>query len=78
MNLLNSLHGRLLLAQPIEDKMDFYTIVRQFEIYLITTALQLADGEKKRAAALLNLKLSTFYLKISSYGLEATKRWKVK
>ena len=78
MDLLNSLHGRLLFGQRVEDKMDFYRRVRAFEIYLIRTALQLADGEKKRTAALLNLKRSTLYLKINSYGLEAIKRRKVK
>ena len=68
-DLLNSLHGRLLFGQRLEDKMDFYRRVRAFEIYLIRTALQLAGGEKMRAAALLHLKPSTFYLKISTYGL---------
>ena len=71
---LDSLRRALLLAQvsnlglrPLQ--VDFYGMVREFEISLIKCALHHADGRQSRAAALLNLNPTTFYLKVKTLGL---------
>ena len=73
---LDSLRRVLLLApvsnqgvRPVQANIDFYGIVREFEISLIKCALHHAGGRQSRAAALLNLNPTTFYMKVKTLGL---------
>ncbi len=51
-------------------KVDFKNLVDDFENQLIIKALQLAEGNKKKAAELLNLKRTTLLEKIKKKGLQ--------
>lgn len=53
-----------------EGKVDFKNLVDEFENKLIIKALQLAEGNKKKAAELLNLKRTTLLEKIKKKGLQ--------
>ena len=48
---------------------DFFEVVRQFEVRLIKRALELAGGNQVRAAQLLGLGTTTLNYKIKTYGL---------
>lgn len=55
--------------RPLEGKIDFFGMVRDFEICLIKRALHHAAGQQTKAAAWLNLKPTTLNEKLKSYGL---------
>jgi DNA-binding NtrC family response regulator len=57
-------HPRM-FAMPTEG-IDYNRIVGQFEKTLLSEALRLAGGSKKRAATLLQLKRTTFYAKLDA------------
>lgn len=61
-------------APDIENGVDFYDEVSRFEIDLIKRALIQTGGHQRRAAKLLNLKVTTLNSKIKHYniGLAAT------
>ena len=48
---------------------DFFEEVRQFEVRLISRALELAGGNQARAAQLLGLGTTTLNYKVKTYGL---------
>jgi len=53
----------------IENGIDFYDEVSRFEIDLIKRALIQTGGHQRRAARLLNLKVTTLNSKIKHYNL---------
>ena len=61
-------HPRM-FAMPTEG-IDYNLIVGQFEKTLLSEALRLAGGSKKRAATLLQLKRTTFYAKLDALQVE--------
>jgi DNA-binding NtrC family response regulator len=61
-------HPRM-FAMP-SDGIDYNLIVGQFEKTLLSEALRLAGGSKKRAASLLQLKRTTFYAKLDALRVE--------
>jgi transcriptional regulator with PAS, ATPase and Fis domain len=61
-------HPRM-FAMPSEG-IDYNLIVGQFEKTLLSEALRLAGGSKKRAATLLQLKRTTFYAKLDALKVE--------
>jgi DNA-binding NtrC family response regulator len=61
-------HPRM-FAMP-SDGIDYNLIVGQFEKTLLSEALRLAGGSKKRAATLLQLKRTTFYAKLDALHVE--------
>jgi DNA-binding NtrC family response regulator len=61
-------HPRM-FAMPTEG-IDYNLIVSQFEKTLLSEALRLAGGSKKRAATLLQLKRTTFYAKLDALQVE--------
>lgn len=61
-------HPRM-FAMP-SDGIDYNLIVGQFEKTLLSEALRLAGGSKKRAATLLQLKRTTFYAKLDALKVE--------
>jgi DNA-binding NtrC family response regulator len=61
-------HPRM-FAMPSEG-IDYNMIVGQFERTLLSEALRLAGGSKKRAATLLQLKRTTFYAKLDALKVE--------
>ncbi len=56
-------------APDIENGVDFYDEVTRFEIDLIKRALIQTGGHQRRAARLLNLKVTTLNSKIKHYNL---------
>jgi transcriptional regulator with GAF, ATPase, and Fis domain len=54
----------------IQQGLDFYEEVSQFEIDLIKRALVCTGGHQGRAAKLLNLKMTTLNSKIKHYNIE--------
>jgi DNA-binding NtrC family response regulator len=58
-----------MFAMP-SDGIDYNLIVGQFEKTLLSEALRLAGGSKKRAATLLQLKRTTFYAKLDALHVE--------
>jgi DNA-binding NtrC family response regulator len=58
-----------MFAMPTEG-IDYNLIVGQFEKTLLSEALRLAGGSKKRAASLLQLKRTTFYAKLDALHVE--------
>lgn len=54
----------------IERGVDFYDEVTRFEIELIKRALLRTQGHQRRAARLLNLKVTTLNSKIKHYNIE--------
>lgn len=56
--------------REVAEGIDFYDEVRRFEIALIKQALQKTHGTQVRAAALLNLKVTTLNAKIKQYSIE--------
>lgn len=58
-----------MFAMPTEG-IDYNRIVGQFEKTLLSEALRLAGGSKKRAATLLQLKRTTFYAKLDALQVE--------
>jgi len=61
-------HPRM-FAMPTEG-IDYNLIVGQFEKTLLSEALRLAGGSKKRAATLLQLKRTTFYAKLDALQVD--------
>ena len=53
----------------VNSGVDFFDEVRQFEVRLISRALQLTDGNQARAARLLGLGTTTLNYKIKAYEL---------
>lgn len=66
--ILESLRHVLALARPVEEKINLFEMVREFEIYLIKTALEYTGGQQRKAAALLDLKPTTLHMKLKTYG----------
>jgi transcriptional regulator with GAF, ATPase, and Fis domain len=56
----------------IESGIDFYDEVSRFEIDLIRRALVQTGGHQRRAARLLNLKVTTLNSKIKHYNINTT------
>jgi Bacterial regulatory protein, Fis family. len=54
----------------VEQGLDFYDEVSQFEIQMIKRALTLVNGHQGRAARLLNLKETTIGAKIKRYCIQ--------
>lgn len=75
LEILGSLRFVPRLVQPLEGKIDFYQVVREFEICLIKLALHQSAGQQKKAADLLNLKPTTLHEKLKTYGLVKEIRW---
>lgn len=61
--------GRL-KTRHLSDGIDLFQEVRQFEINLITLALNETRGHQARAARLLNINPTTLNSKIKLYGIE--------
>jgi transcriptional regulator with GAF, ATPase, and Fis domain len=59
-------------APDIENGIDFYDEVSRFEIDLIKRALIQTGGHQRRAARLLNLKVTTLNSKIKHYHISLT------
>lgn len=59
-------------APDIENGIDFYDEVSRFEIDLIKRALIQTGGHQRRAARLLNLKVTTLNSKIKHYNLSTS------
>ena|SRR5687767_10762927 len=59
----------------IEGGLDFYEEVSRFEIDLIRRALIQTGGHQRRAARLLNLKVTTLNSKIKHYNILAGERY---
>jgi len=59
-------------APDIENGVDFYEEVSRFEIDLIKRALIQTGGHQRRAARLLNLKVTTLNSKIKHYNINLT------
>ena len=59
-------------APDIEKGVDFYCEVSRFEIDLIKRALIQTGGHQRRAARLLNLKVTTLNSKIKHYHINLT------
>jgi len=57
------------LTESWQDSVDFYPLVRKFEVWLIQRALMKTRGSQTKAAALLNLKISTLNSKIKSFEI---------
>jgi two-component system, NtrC family, response regulator AtoC len=57
-------------AAPQADAMDLPAATRQLEIQLIQQALQQADGNKSRAARLLNISERSLWYKLQAYQLK--------
>ena len=53
----------------VSEGIDFYNEVRRFEIDLIESALVHTGGHQRRAARLLNLKVTTLNSKIKHYDI---------
>ncbi len=53
----------------VTEGLDFYNEVRRFEIDLIESALAHTGGHQRRAAKLLNLKVTTLNSKIKHYDI---------
>jgi DNA-binding NtrC family response regulator len=53
----------------LEQGVDFYNEVSRFEIELIQRALLHTTGHQRRAASLLNLKVTTLHSKIKHYKI---------
>ena len=53
----------------VSEGIDFYNEVRRFEIDLIESALVHTGGHQRRAARLLNLKVTTLNSKIKQYDI---------
>ena len=53
----------------LESRVDFFEEVRQFEITLISRALELAHGNQTQAAVLLGLKITTLHSKMKVYQI---------
>jgi DNA-binding NtrC family response regulator len=66
-------HPRM-FAMPSEG-IDYNLVVSQFEKTLLSEALRLAGGSKKRAATLLQLKRTTFYAKLDALEVEVENEW---
>ena len=66
---LNQLTVRLLHTVSLEQGVDFYNEVSRFEIELIQRALLHTTGHQRRAASLLNLKVTTLNSKIKHYKI---------
>ena len=58
----------------IENGVDFYDEVSRFEIDLIKRALIQTGGHQRRAARLLNLKVTTLNSKIKHYNIQLADR----
>ncbi len=67
--LCGSAHQSRLFAMP-NDGIDYNSVVGQFEKMLLSEALRLAGGSKKRAASLLQLKRTTFSAKLDALEVE--------
>ena len=63
-----------MFAMPSEG-IDYNLVVSQFEKTLLSEALRLAGGSKKRAATLLQLKRTTFYAKLDALEVEVENEW---
>ncbi len=59
------------IPEPLEDQADFNALVSDFEDRLILQALSRTGGNKKEAAALLNLKRTTLLEKIKKKQLDS-------
>jgi DNA-binding NtrC family response regulator len=54
----------------IEGGVDFYEVVRRFEISLIVQALKFTGGSQKKSAALLRMNHTTLNTKIKAYRIK--------
>ncbi len=71
--MVHTIPGEETLFQNIEvpeEGIDFKTLVNELERRLILQSLQIAGGNKKRAASLLNLKRTTLVEKLKRMGLD--------
>ena len=57
-------------CEPVEDGLDFYIEVSQFEIEMIKRALLAANGHQVKAAQLLHLRSSTLNAMIKRYYIQ--------
>ena len=57
------------LYSDFDSSLSFSEQVQRFEIRLINHALELTDGNQKRAAELLGLRPTTLHEKMKRYGL---------
>ena len=60
------------------ETVDLNSKVREYETNLIRAALLKAGGNQRKAAELLNIKITTLNSKIKSYGIEVLKYKTVK
>lgn len=58
-----------------KTKLNFYEEVKQFEIELISFALDKAHGNQKIAAKMLDLNATTLNSKIKRYGIRPQQDW---
>jgi DNA-binding protein Fis len=61
--------GRSQTPLSVENGVNFYDVVRNFEIDLIRSALRHTKGCQSRAAALLELNTTTLNAKIKAYNI---------
>ena len=55
----------------LKSRLDFFDEVRQFEVRLITRALEVSGGNQARAARLLGLGTTTLNYKIKAYEIDS-------
>jgi two-component system, NtrC family, response regulator AtoC len=66
----NAGDGHMSEIEIPDDGLNFNTVVSELERRLITRSLQLSNGNKKKAASLLQLKRTTFVEKLKRMGMD--------
>jgi DNA-binding NtrC family response regulator len=69
LNSIGPLDLELLESLDLDGGVDFYELVRDFEISLIRRALYRCGGSQRRAAILLSIKATTLNSKMKTYGI---------
>lgn len=68
----NSKSENQIIGEVRDGKIDLEKEVQKFEVELIRCALVRAGGRQRRAAKLLNVKISTLNAKIKRYGISTS------
>jgi DNA-binding NtrC family response regulator len=68
----NTKSGEEIITEIKDGKIDLEKEVQKFEVELIRCALVRTGGRQRRAAKLLNVKISTLNAKIKRYGISTS------
>lgn len=71
LSIIGPLEPQFLESGDLDGGVDFYELVRDFEISLIRRALYHSSGSQKGAATLLSLKATTLNAKMKAYGIRS-------